>query len=338
MPRRSTTVIPVLVMLVVVAATAAVPLLAAATPTTGGAGTDTTADGVAPGQRLSAAVGAQAAEVRSDLDLRALTARFARADSNASRAALVATTVGDLEERLAELERRQTGLDRRYDAGELSFGTYAALSAQLVARERAVRDLLGATEDRAAELPAQALEAAGVGMERLQTLRQRAMEGDGRAVAEIARDLAGPPDRDDDDGGDRGDRGDRLEAIREAAAAVRQAERQVVTVRRLVDDGSAADRLAEARTALEAAREALAEARAAAANGDGDRAEELADVAADRASDAVDLAEAAREAATGGGEDDRREAGNGSGNGNGDRSGERGAPGDRDDEDGESDG
>ncbi|MFB6111257.1 MAG: hypothetical protein ABEJ35_01845 [Halobacteriaceae archaeon] len=280
------------------------PFVAVAQTTTGTQTDD--GDTVAPGQRLGAVVSSQGTDLKSDLATRTLRESLRRAESNGSRARILAGTIEDLTARLEELRAAQDRLQARYENGSLSFGQYVARSAQLMARERAFTQLLNVTERQAARLPATVREANGVNMERLATLRERARNITGPAVAELARELAGPPE---DVPANQSEQGRSTPAIAQAAAAVRTAERQVLLADRLIDapDSSARETLARARDRLREAHATLEAARAAAADGEQDRAATLAAEARSLARDAAALAEQARHNAdtgAGGGNDE----------------------------------
>lgn len=156
-------------------------------------GTNATNDSLAPGQRLAGVVGVQGAEIDGEVETRALSARVARADSNASKAGAVATELDAVRERLDELEERKAALRNARRTGEMPPGEYRARLAVTEARIRSVEARLNATEDVANDLPDEALAAKGVDRNEVDSLRNRASDLRGPEVARIARDLAGPP-------------------------------------------------------------------------------------------------------------------------------------------------
>jgi len=170
----------------------AVPALGLAASDDGGeSAADTEAT---PGERLSGVVGVQDAELEGDLDQRTFGVAFANATTDEARADVVAARLDAVDERLDELVDRKTGLDERREAGEISDGQYnARVAGVAVATEAATRSV-NQTERAAGELPAELLEERGVDAEAIQTLRERANELTGPEVAEIAREIAGPPD------------------------------------------------------------------------------------------------------------------------------------------------
>lgn len=288
-------------LLVLAVVTAGIAPLVAATTTPSDAGSD--AD-VTPGQRLAAAVGSQGAELRGEVDVRVLETRLNRSVSNDSKAVVLAETVTDIEAAIEELDADQERLAAQYENGSISFGEYAAKSAQLVARERALTRVLNVSAERARDLPEAALENRGVSLEKISELRQAARNASGQAIAEIARQIAGPPTNvTNRSGGPPNDAADRASgsSIGAASQAVRTAEQRVVTANRTIDDGDAAETLAEAREALEEARSTLAAARDAEDAGERDRANELAAEAEALAEEAIALVEDARRQASEGG-------------------------------------
>ncbi|POG55385.1 DUF7096 domain-containing protein [Haloferax marisrubri] len=146
-----------------------------------------------PGQRLSAVIGVQGSETDGELERRTFEARFAKANSNASKAAVVATQVETVRERLTELEQRRDRLEAQRENGTLSEGQYRARLTQTVADIERTRSMLNQTADAASTVPAGDLSARGVDTAELDRLRTNASELTGPEVAEIARELAGNP-------------------------------------------------------------------------------------------------------------------------------------------------
>jgi len=161
---------------------------------------DTAADSAAssetlPGQRLSAVIGVQGSETDGELERRTFEARFATANSNASKAAVVATQVDTVRERLTELEQRRDRLEAQRANGTLSEGQYRARLAQTVADIERTRSMVNQTADAASTVPAEDLSARGVETAELDRLRTNASELTGPEVAAIAGELAGNPGR-----------------------------------------------------------------------------------------------------------------------------------------------
>jgi hypothetical protein len=182
---------------VIAGAAAAAPagVVTAQTDAPNGSGADSggenaTAD-LSPGERLAGVVGVQGAEIEGEVESRAFEVGLREAESNESRAAVVAERLNRTEERLAELEQRQQELRERRAAGELSRGEYAARMATTTARIETLSRGLNRSASAAAELPAAVRNETGVDDERLATLRQRASELSGPEVAAIARGVAG---------------------------------------------------------------------------------------------------------------------------------------------------
>lgn len=308
---------------VVIVAMAFAPLGAAAAPngyaTTDSApataaqtneSTDNETD-VDPGERLGGVVGVQEAEISGDLAERSFGIRIAKAASNDSKVAVVNETVGDLQQRLAEIREEKQRLRAARDNGSMSQGQYAARMAALSAESESVRSLATETETQSSQLPADVLAANGVNVSAIQTLKHDATNMTGPEVAAVARTIAGqnvggPPERaggppenaTDGSGEETGDAGD----VERAAAAVERATDAIDRANDRVngDSGEAADALATARATLTDAEETLAEARDALAAGDESRASELATEAVDLAGDAESNAETARNAVDGG--------------------------------------
>ncbi|WP_148414825.1 hypothetical protein [Haloferax sp. KTX1] len=148
-----------------------------------------------PGQRLSAVIGVQGSETDGELERRAFETRFANANSNASKAAVVATQVDTVRERLTELEQRKDRLEAQHADGTLSEGQYRVLLTRTVADIERTRSMLNQTTDAASTVPSEDLSARGVETAELDRLRTNASELTGPEVAEIAGELAGNPGR-----------------------------------------------------------------------------------------------------------------------------------------------
>lgn len=185
----------VAVVVVVAGVVGAVPAALGAGPTDGaaaaGAANGTANESVAPGARLAGVVGVERAAVRGELSERAFERRVAVAGSNASRAQVIGAEVESLQQRLDELEARETQLRAAYENGSLSTGEYRARMAQLHAEQRALQRLANRTGQAAAALPAETLAANGVNVTAIRQLRADAANLTGPEVSEIARSIAG---------------------------------------------------------------------------------------------------------------------------------------------------
>ncbi|WP_226011477.1 hypothetical protein [Halomicrobium salinisoli] len=199
--RRTPAIVAVML---VVSAVAALPMAGMAqstdattdTPTETPAPTETP-DGnasnasVAPGAQLAGVVGVQGAEIEGDVQSRSFGIRVAQAASNESRAAVVAEQLGDVEQRLSELEDQRAELREARENGTLNEGEYRARAARLHAESRTVQRLANQSAGAAAGIPEQALAERGVNATAIQTLRERADELSGQETAAIARSIAG---------------------------------------------------------------------------------------------------------------------------------------------------
>lgn len=180
---------------ILVVATVAVPLGAAAVVSSGGAQDETDAvdgnESIEPGERFAAAVGVQNAEIEGDVSERAFGVRIAAAETNETKAAIVADRVDAIERRLAELEARLEALNESREAGELRDGRYRAKVATIVAEMGSLERQATAVERTAAGLPEDALADRGVDVESIRALRDRAADRGGPDTAAIARSIAG---------------------------------------------------------------------------------------------------------------------------------------------------
>ncbi|WP_226483075.1 hypothetical protein [Natrinema amylolyticum] len=180
---------------ILVVATIAVPLAAASVVSSGGAQGETDSDAgnesIRPGERFAAAVGVQNAEIEGDVSERAFGARIANAESNRTKAAVVAAGVNETDARMTELEERLADLNESRESGEISEGRYRAEVATTVAEMRSLERRAATAETAAAELPPEALAERNVDLESIRTLRERAGDLGGPETAAIARSIAG---------------------------------------------------------------------------------------------------------------------------------------------------
>lgn len=180
---------------ILVVATVAVPLGAAAVVSSGGVQDGTADDGgnesIEPGERFVAAVGVQNAEIEGDVSERAFGVRIAAAETNETKATIIAEEIDASERRLAALEDRLEALNESREAGELSDGRYRAEVAKTVAEMRAIERRAAAAERTATGLPEDVLADNGVDVESIRALRERAGELGGPDTAAIARSIAG---------------------------------------------------------------------------------------------------------------------------------------------------
>ncbi|MFB6353123.1 MAG: hypothetical protein ABEJ92_03465 [Halobacteriales archaeon] len=195
---------PVLVAaLAVVATVGALPVPGGASADVGSAGGPAagTADrltppaanrSVPPGARLAGVVGVGQAELEGAIDVRAFGLAIAGATTDAARAAILMRHVGQLEERLRELERRKQALQSARANGTISEAAYRARIAELAARAATLRSLANLTTATASRLPADVLAAEGVNATAIRSLERRAANLTGPEVAAIARSIAGP--------------------------------------------------------------------------------------------------------------------------------------------------
>jgi uncharacterized membrane protein YgcG len=146
---------------------------------------------VEPGQRLAGVVGVQGAEIAGEMSERSLATRVSRADSNASKAAVVASDANQIRDRLADLRDRQQRLREAHRSGEISTGEFRARMAVTGAQVRSLRTQIDANAAVSRDLPDGALESSGVDRTELDRLRDDADELRGPEVAEMAREIAG---------------------------------------------------------------------------------------------------------------------------------------------------
>ena len=204
MTQRSTALAVVLTLVVAFAAPAAASSLGYSAIPSGDATADagtansvaqennsTDSDSVQPGEKLAGVVSVQAAEVSGEVEERAFGHRIAAANSNRSKAAVVASESSELESRLSDISAEQESLKEKYENGEISKGQYKARTAKLVAEARTIQRLLNTTASTAEALPADDLKANGVSVESINDLRATAKNATGPEVSEMAKEIAG---------------------------------------------------------------------------------------------------------------------------------------------------
>lgn len=269
--------------------------------------TETNETAVSAGEQLSAVVGIQDAEIGGEMERRSFDIRIANAASNDSKAEVVGGTVGDMEERLADLRAEKQRLREARENGSMSQGQYAARMAELSAKTQSVRQLANHTESVSSGLPSDVLRAHGVNVTAIQTLQQDAATMTGPETAEVARSIAGPgvgnlsggmqgPPENATAGTD-GEAGNAAADVERAATAVQRASTSVERADELVtgEHTDAADDLQAAKTNLDDANTTLADARAALDAGNDAEAAALAAQALEQASAAEEHAHSALE-------------------------------------------
>ena len=155
--------------------------------------TNESENATAPGARLAGVVNVQGAEVTGEMAERAFGLRVAAANSNASKASVVAEQTEDLQSRLAELrERKQELLDAK-QSGSISQSRFRAEMAGLATEISTLNQLSNRTSETARGLPADVLASKNVDTTALGRLQQNAGKLTGPEMEKIARDIAGPP-------------------------------------------------------------------------------------------------------------------------------------------------
>ncbi|WP_348607131.1 hypothetical protein [Halobaculum rarum] len=147
--------------------------------------------GEQPGATFAGVVGVQGAEVEGEVAQRSLDRRLAGAESNASKASVVAGETEDVRQQLSELRERRETLDRRYESGEITRGEYRSKLARIGAQIRTLERRLNTTAAVAEGIPEETLRERGVNASAIAELRRNASEMGGGEVAEAARGIGG---------------------------------------------------------------------------------------------------------------------------------------------------
>lgn len=169
----------------------------------------------APGEKLAGVIGVQEAEIDGEIDERAYGVKIAKAQTNESKADVVAEQLSDVEDRIEEHEERLAELEEARANGEISEGEYQAKVAVVEAEKKSAERLLNKSNETASELPEDVLAENGVNTDAITELKNRADELGGPETAEIAKSIAGPDvgngisaDEADDRRPDEDDRGE----------------------------------------------------------------------------------------------------------------------------------
>lgn len=163
----------------------AAALLTGAVPAAATLATQTPSDGsTAPGASFASVVGVQQAEVGNEVASRALEQRLAAANTDASKAGVVASETERLEQRLTELEREKASLEAAYENGSINRGEYQAKLARLGAEIKSVERQADRTADAADGVSEEALREKGVNASEARSVAQRANESSDGEVAE----------------------------------------------------------------------------------------------------------------------------------------------------------
>lgn len=157
-----------------------------------GSGQDDNGTDVSPGERLAGTIGAEQASLDGEVAERRFGVELARAETNASAAGVVADRLDAVGPRLDALEQRLDGLERARENGSIGTGTYAVRIAVLEVERASLARQLNHTAAAADGLPAEALGQRGVDAAAIGSLRDRANDFGGRAVRDLAREIAGP--------------------------------------------------------------------------------------------------------------------------------------------------
>ncbi|WP_410766489.1 hypothetical protein [Haloferax sp. DFSO60] len=167
------------------------PQVAANNSTTTESPTNDTANATPPGQKLAGVIGVQGSETNGEIERRSFDRRFENANSNASKAAVVAGQLQSASVRLETLEERQERLETLYEQGNISEARYRVQMTRIVADLEQTKAILNRTESAATTVPESDLRERGVNTTELEDLRTRANNLTGPEVSAIARDLTG---------------------------------------------------------------------------------------------------------------------------------------------------
>lgn len=161
-------------------------------PTENGTADENDTETVAAGARLSGAIGVQEAEIDGEVESRTFGIKVAKANTDDAKAQVVGEQLNTSEARLTELQERLESLEDARENGSIDHGQYAARAAKLQTEVNTVRRMGTETATVSETLPRETLEANGVNVTAIETLRQNAANLTGPEVAAVAKTIAGP--------------------------------------------------------------------------------------------------------------------------------------------------
>ncbi|GAA0310113.1 DUF7096 domain-containing protein [Halarchaeum salinum] len=147
---------------------------------------------LAPGERLSGAIGVQAAELEGELETRTFGLKIAQMATPDEKAELVENQTNQSQQRIEELRSELQALEEARANGTISHGEYVSRSAQIHARLNNVQKMSNKTLNVSKSLPEAVLQNNGVNVTAITQLRQHAANLSGPEVAAIARTIGGP--------------------------------------------------------------------------------------------------------------------------------------------------
>ena len=187
--RRATTL---MTMLVLVVAAAAVAPAAAAGQADADANSSTNASAdVAPGEQFAGVVGVTEAEFEGEMAERTFGVKVAQEASAEAQSDVVAEQLGDVQQRVEELEQREQELREARENGSMTEGEFRAEMAVVATEKETAARLATHSENAASGLPEDTLAERGVDVTAIAELRQRASAIGGGNVSAIARSIAG---------------------------------------------------------------------------------------------------------------------------------------------------
>lgn len=155
------------------------------------AANNTSAPETSPGAMFAGSVSVQHQEIQGELEHRSFGLQVAAAASNNSTAQVLNHTQERLQQRLAELEQEQTWLNESLANGTISEAQYQVRMSAVVTKSSNLERLANSTNQTAAMLPREILEANGVNVTALEHVRDRAHNMTGPETAAMARQIAG---------------------------------------------------------------------------------------------------------------------------------------------------
>lgn len=146
---------------------------------------------VSPGERLSAVIGVQEAELEGELGTRAFGLAIARAASDERLAEVVGEEYNETNASVHALERRREALNESLANGSIGRGEYESRLTVLAAQAQVAQRQANMTANASVGLPADLLAEQGINVTAIQRLQTSAANLTGPQVARIAQSIAG---------------------------------------------------------------------------------------------------------------------------------------------------
>ncbi len=152
---------------------------------------NTTANETPPGVMLAGSIAVHQEEIQGEIEHRSFGLQVAAAATNDSKAQVLNRTQEQLQERVTEMDREMIRLNESRANGTISESQYQVRMSGLLTGSSNLERMANSTNQTAAMLPQETLEANGVNVTALEQIRTHAHNMTGPETAEMARQIAG---------------------------------------------------------------------------------------------------------------------------------------------------